>query len=276
VSAAGRTPPLALLVVAAGLVAVLFSSDHPAVLAGGLAASVALLAVAPGPKRGVLVLGLLLAVPVALLNPFVAVEGDLILIAGPSLTVIDLEVTLEELLFGAAMAARLLAVVLLTAAVLRLVDSDRLQARAARVVPRSALTVALAARLVPLLRADAQSIAEAARLRGVAPAGRQAGALLLPLAASSLERGLDQAEAMVARGYGRPGRTALPERRLTVREWLAAAAGLPLLGLAAALLAGALPYAYYPVADGALEPAAVAAGLVVAAAGTAAARLVRP
>jgi energy-coupling factor transport system permease protein len=223
----------------------------------------------------VILLGLLLAVPVALLNPFVAVEGDLILIGGPSLTVLDLEVTLEELLFGAAMGTRLLAVTLLTAAVLRLVDADRLQARAARVVPRSALTVALAARLVPLLRADAQSIGEAARLRGVAPAGRQAGALLLPLAATSLERGLDQAEAMVARGYGRPGRTALPERRLTSREWLAATIGLIPVGLAAILLAGALPYAYYPVADSALGPAAVLSGALIAASGAAVAWLVR-
>ena len=98
--------PLPLLLVGGGLCAALFSTDHPLVLAAGVVASLALLRAAPGPRRRVVLLGLLLAVPVALLNPFVAVEGDLILIPGPSLTVIDLEVTLEELLYGAALGAR--------------------------------------------------------------------------------------------------------------------------------------------------------------------------
>ena len=159
--------PLPLLLVGGGLCAALFSTDHPLVLAAGVVAALALLRAAPGPRRGVVVLGLLLAVPVALLNPFVAVEGDLILVPGPSLTVIDLEVTLEELLYGAAIGARLFAVTILTVAVLRLMDADRLQARAARIVPRSALTVALAARLLPVLRGDA-----VAHRRGRPPARR--------------------------------------------------------------------------------------------------------
>lgn len=269
-------PPLPLLLLGGGLVAALFCTDHPAVLAGGVVAGVALLLAAPGPVRAPLLLGLLLAVPVALLNPFVAVEGDLVLVAGPSYAVLDLEVTLEELIYGAALGARLLAVTLLVVALLRLADADRLQARASRVVPRSALTVALAARLLPILRADASAIAEAARLRGVAPTGRGAGALLVPLAATSLERGLDQAEAMVARGYGAGARTALPERRLLLREWAAAALGAATLPLAVALFAGLAPYAYYPRADDVLDVAGLAAGAALALAGVGGALLLRP
>jgi energy-coupling factor transport system permease protein len=269
-------PPLPLLLIGGGLTAVLFSTSHPAVLAGGAIASLALLLAAPGSSRGPILLALLLAVPVALLNPFVAVEGDLVLIPGPSFTVIDFEVTLEELLYGAAIGARLFAVTLLTTAVLRLVDADRLQARASRLAPRSALTVALAARLVPVLRGDARRLAEAARLRGVAPTGRGAGALLVPLAATSLERGLDQAEAMSARGYGTGRRSALPERALQAREWAAAALGAATIPLAAALLAGRLPYAYYPHADPVLAAAALVTGAFLALVGIGAAALLRP
>jgi energy-coupling factor transport system permease protein len=190
--------------------------------------------------------------------------------------VLDLEITLEELIYGAALGARLFAVTLLVLAVLRLVDADRLQARASRIAPRSALTVALAGRLVPVLRSDASAIAEAARLRGVAPTGRGVGALLVPLAATSLERGLDQAEAMVARGYGTGRRTALPERPLTAREWGATALGATTLPLAVALFAGLAPYAYYPRADDVLDPVALAAGAVLALAGIGGALLLRP
>ena len=103
---------------------------------------------------------------VAILNPFVSTQGDLILIDGPTSVFLDLQVTLEELLYGLAAGARLAAVTLLTGAFLALVDRDRLAARAALVAPRSALTVALAARLLPALRRDASTLHEAARLRG--------------------------------------------------------------------------------------------------------------
>ncbi len=46
-------------------------------------------------------------------------------------------------------------------------DADRLQAQVARIAPRSALTCALAARLVPTLERDARAISEQARLRGL-------------------------------------------------------------------------------------------------------------
>ena len=269
-------PPLPLLLLGGGLVAALFCTDHPAVLAGGVVAGLALLLAAPGPVRAPLGLGLLLAVPVALLNPFVAVEGDLVLVAGPSYAVLDLEVTLEELIYGAAVAGRLLAVTLLVVALLRLADADRLQARASRVAPRSALTVALAARLLPILRGDAAAIGEAARLRGVELRGRGVGVLLVPLAATSLERGLDQAEAMVARGYGAGRRTSLPERPLQLREWAAAALGAAVIPLAVALVAGLAPYAYYPRADGVLDAAGLLAGAALAATGIGGALLLRP
>ena len=125
---------------------------------------------------------------------------------------------------------RLFAVAALVGALLAHIDADRLQAQVARVAPRSALTCALAARLMPTLERDARAIAETARLRGVAlsdgrwgPAPAAAAPLAIPLLGSSLERGLDVAEAMTARGYGAGPRT----RRRRARRYRAAERGGP-------------------------------------------------
>jgi energy-coupling factor transport system permease protein len=97
------------------------------------------------------------------------------------------------------------------------------------------LAIALATRLVPTLERDAAGLVEALRGRGVEVAGvRGRARLLAPLLAGSLERALNLAEAMEARGYGRPGATRAPRPRWGLRERLA-----PVLG-AAAVVAGVL------------------------------------
>jgi energy-coupling factor transport system permease protein len=259
-----------------GLAAVViaFADDHPLVLAAAAAGGVALIAAAPGRTGRLFILGgLVSGITLALLNPFVAAEGDLILWRGPDVPVIDLEVTLEEMLAGLAIGLRLFAVAVLVGAVLAHMDADRLQAQVARIAPRSALTCALAARLIPTLERDARAIAEAARLRGVDLASggwggraRRAAPLALPLLGSSLERGLDVAEAMTARGYGAGPRTRLPERRYGPAERVVLALGAALAALAAAALAlGLAPYSYYPTLDPVLAPGAVALAAAVAA-----------
>ena len=69
------------------------------------------------------------------------------------MAVIDLEITLEEVVAGIAIGVRLFAVAVIVGALLAHMDADRLQAQVARVAPRSALTCALAARLIPDARA---------------------------------------------------------------------------------------------------------------------------
>ena len=76
---------------------------------------------------------------------------------------------------------------------------------------RSVLAIALATRLFPTLERDAGGYVEALRGRGVAVEGvRGRARLLSPLLAGSLERSLNLAESMEARGFGRPGRTRAP------------------------------------------------------------------
>ena len=110
-----------------------------------------------------------------------------------------------------------------------LVDHDKLVggAGAAR---RAVLAVALATRLLPTLERDAAGYVESLRGRGVEVSGaRRRATLLSPLLAGSLERGLNLAEAMEARGYGCAGRTRIPPPPWRRREQLA-------LVLAAALV----------------------------------------
>jgi energy-coupling factor transport system permease protein len=148
---------------------------------------------------------------VFLLSPFLAVEGVDVLWSGPTLPVLGpLDVTIEELSLAALNGLRVTAVGLAFAAYSLLLDHDRLVA-AAGFARRSALAVALATRLVPTLERDAVALAEAVRGRGVAVDGVRGHARLLsPLVAGSLERALNLAEAMEARGYGRPGATRAP------------------------------------------------------------------
>lgn len=253
-----RRAPGPPLLIGAGAIALAFGSDHPLVIAAVAAGAVLLMAAAPARVSRLFVLGgLVSGLSLAALNPFVAAEGDLILLQGPALPLLDTEVTLEELVAGAVIGLRLMAVAMLTGAVLAHIDPDRLTALAARLTPRSALVLALSARLLPTLERDARAIAETARLRGVAltdgywPArARRAAPLAVPLVGSSLERGLDVAEAMAARGYGSGPRSRLPEPRWNAAERAAAALGLALVALALAAIAGAGGYAFYPRLEG--------------------------
>ena len=83
------------------------------------------------------------------------------------------------------------------------------------------------------LERDASGFVESLRGRGVEVGGaRRRAALLSPLLAGSLERGLNLAEAMEARGYGRAGRTRIPPPPWRRRDRLAlvAAAALVVVG----------------------------------------------
>jgi energy-coupling factor transport system permease protein len=142
-----------------------------------------------------------------------------------------LGVTGEELSSALLAGLQLAAVGLAFAAYALLLDHDRL-VQAAGFARRSALAVALATRLVPTLERDGRGLIEALRGRGVEVRGvRGRARLLSPLLAGSLERGLNLAEAMEARGYGRPGGTRAPSPRGPLdRPAFAAAVALVLFG----------------------------------------------
>lgn len=262
--------PLPPLLIAIALITIALATSQPLIVGAAFVGALLLHHAAPPPHRLMLRVALVSALFILILNPFVAVEGDHVLFAGPHFLLFDFEVTSEELLYGLVAGLRLATAILATSAFLRLADPDRTQALASRLVPRSALTVALSARLAPTLRRDATGLGEALRLRGSGPergrraAIRQGAVLIEPLVASSLERGVDISEAMVARGYGGGTMTRLPEPAPTRDERIGLAVGAIGCVLGIALIAGLAPYAIYPLADPLLSTSGLAlAGAVL-------------
>ena len=181
-------------------------------------------------RRPYLVGTLTSGLAVFLVTPLVEVIGSHPLWTGPTIPVLGtLDVTREELANGLFQGLRLTAVGLAFAVYALRVDHDRLLAGAGW-ARRSTVAVALATRLTPLLERDARDLRLALR-------GRHAelGPLrqLSPLLAGSLERGLNVAEAMEARGYGRHGRTRAPQPPWTHLDRAALMAALAIVGLAA-------------------------------------------
>jgi energy-coupling factor transport system permease protein len=166
---------------------------------------------------------------VFVISPLVQVTGSHPLWTGPTIPVLGtIDVTREELWIALFQALRLTAVALAAAVYALLVDHDRLLAGAGW-ARRSTLAVALATRLVPTLERDAAGLREALRGRGVELGPAR---LLSPLLAGALERGLNVAEAMEARGYGRPGRTRAPRPSWTRIDRAALVASAALIGVA--------------------------------------------
>jgi energy-coupling factor transport system permease protein len=271
----GRSPPGPILALAVAVAALAFRCDDPLILAALTAGVLVLFLRAPArPGRLYLVGGLVTGLGLLVLNPFVTSDGEHILFSGPQIPIIDTEVTAEELVAGAVAGLRIFCVAVLVGAALAHMDGDRLLARLARLAPRSAMLLALSARLLPVLQRDARAISETARLRGLdlsvggwAGRAKRAAPLALPLVGSSLERGLDIAEAMTARGYGSGPRTPLAERPYGRADWAVLGLAVPvaiLAGLAAAGVIGA--YRFYPTLQGAPGAEATAAALAALAA----------
>ena len=225
--------PAAALLAAAGTAALL--TDRLWAVAALAMALLGLCLRAPAGRRGVYLFGALsTGLGVLLLSPFLwsAPDGTL-LWQGPVVPVLGpLDVTTTELAEAALNALRLTALGLAFAAYALLLDHDRLVA-AAGAARRSALAVALATRLVPSLERDAAGLAESVRGRGVRLEGARGYATLLsPLVAGSLERATNLAEAMEARGFGRPGTTRAPRPPWSERDWAGLAGAVLLVGVA--------------------------------------------
>ena len=224
------------------------------------------------------VLGVPFALLIALINPLATDEGLTVWlrlgVLGPFGQV---DITREGLTFGAILGLRALLVVLASSALLAAtVDPDELLRGFRRISVRSALTAALAIRLVPVLGRDARRLADASRCRpDAAPKATAAERLQIvrAVATGALDRALDVAATLEVRGYataaaaggGGRGRMREPWSRHDL-AFAASAAGLVALSLGARLL-GIADFDAYPltfVAAGAREWLLAAALVVVA------------
>jgi energy-coupling factor transport system permease protein len=206
-----RIAPVPATLLVLGTAAAVLLARHIVSLAVATAVLLAVCLVAPRRRRLYVFGALSTGLGVLLLSPFLQQTGYTILWTGPHVPVLGtLDVTWEELQVAGLNALRLAALGLAFGAYALHVEHDAIVG-AMSFARRSSLAVALATRLVPTLERDAAGLSEAMRGRGVAVSGVRGHARLLsPLVAGSLERASNLAEAMEARGYGRPGATRAP------------------------------------------------------------------
>jgi energy-coupling factor transport system permease protein len=121
--------------------------------------------------------------------------------------------TVEAVVYGLVIALKVTLLMLITTFASLAVDPDELLRCFRRLSFRSALTASLATRMIPVLAADAQRLAEAQRTRPEDPARGIRGrvALLSAIVGGSLERSMEVAATLELRGFavavdGRPGR----------------------------------------------------------------------
>lgn len=245
--------------------AVLF--ENPVVLIGVVAAAVGTgLAARVGPELGAaLRLALPFALVIALVNAVVSQEGTTVLLRGWELLGQRFDVTLESLVYGVLAGLRIVSIVLAFALLSACVDPDDIVRLFRRVSYRSALTTALATRLVPVLASDARRRADAARCRPDPPGRAEIARAAL---AGTLDRALDAAASLEARGYAsaqRPDRDRPPWSRHDTAVGLAATAIVSAGVLAKVAGVGAVtPYPSLEIATGGPELALTATILLLA------------
>jgi len=230
------------------LAGVALSFEHPLLL-GAVLLAVLLAGAGAGVGDVVarsLLWGLPFALLIALINGLVVRDG-LTVIARvgdvPPFGAVD--VTLEATTYGAILGLRAMIVIACFALHSAAIDPDELLRAFRRVSFRSALTAALATRMVPVLARDARRFRDAQRCRPGRPASRLA--LLRAVTTGALDRAVDVAATLEVRGYGGSARPARRHRPWSRHDFEFAAATLVLAGLAiAAAVGGWESFAAYP------------------------------
>jgi energy-coupling factor transport system permease protein len=251
------------------LASVALSFEHPAILLALLATVVAAAAGAKvaGPVVRAIALGVPFAVVIALVNALVVRDGLTVIARLGTAPVLGLlDITAEATAYGGVLALRALVVIGCFALHSAAVDPDDLLRAARRVSFRSALTAALATRLVPVLARDARRLHEAQRCLARPPASR--ATVVRAVAAGALDRAVDVAATLEVRGYGGAGRPARRRRPWSRHDlaFAASAAALAALGTAA-WLGDWERFTAYPLLSAPLDGArlALAAALAVCA-----------
>lgn len=267
---AGAAASFCLVLAATGMLV-----EHPLVLA---AAAVAIVGAGLGAGVGrdlwrTARLALPLALFFALINPLVVRQGLTVfarLGEVPPFGQVDL--TVEALVYGLVLGARVVVVMLAFALFSAAVDPDELLRLLRRVSVHSAMTAVIATRLMPVLTRDARRLEEARRCRadagGSGPRARLA--VVRAVSTGALDRAVDVAATLEVRGYGLPVAHRGPGLR---RPWSRhdrafAVAAAALAALAAwALLTPVADFGAYPQLRMRLgvPEAVLALGLVVAA-----------
>ncbi len=245
---------------------------HPLVL---LALLLAVLCAGAGAGVGRLLgqsmrVGAIVWVPIVLINVLVSRDGVTVFARLGDLGPFGQgDLTVEALVYGAVIALKVMLLMLITTLASLTVDPDELLRILRRLSFRSALTASLAARMIPLLAADAQRLAEAQRTRpeGVVPGARGRVALLRAVIGGSLDRAMDVAATLEVRGFASARRAPRSRRPWSRHDLAFLASALAIIALATlGRLTSAASFSAYPEVRAPLPAATVAlcVGLVLA------------
>jgi energy-coupling factor transport system permease protein len=228
--------------------------ENPLVLVGGLAA-VVLAGLAAGIGRELrrsAYYGLWFAFLAIVLNAVLSQNGATLLVRGGSFLGRSWDITLEAVLYGAVNGLRLLVLLLVFGVYSTCVDPDEVLRIVRRFSYRSALTAALATRLVPVLARDAERMRDAVRCRPEPP-GR--ARVLRASLAGALERAVDVAAALEVRGYAGGRRSRRTRARWSRHDSSVLASALLVAGIAiGAPVAGVGGYTAYETVHVAAGP----------------------
>jgi energy-coupling factor transport system permease protein len=151
----------------------------------------------------------IVALPIVLINVLVSRQGLTVFARLGDLGPFGQgNLTLEALAYGGVIALKVTLLILITGLAGLAIDPDELLRIFRRLSFRSALTATLATRMLPVLAADSQRLAEAQRTR---PGGARGGArarvaLVSAIVAGSLDRAMDVAATLEVRGFAAPRR----------------------------------------------------------------------
>jgi energy-coupling factor transport system permease protein len=178
--------------------------------------------------------------------------------------------TIEAAVFGAVIALKVMLLILITTLASLAVDPDETLRIVRRLSFRSALTASLATRMIPVLAADAQRLAEAQRTRPLGPPRGTRGrlALLRAVVGGSLDRAMDVAATLEVRGFATARRAPRVKRPWSRHDLAFLASSLAVTGLALlARIAGTTRFDAYPEVRAPIGAGTIAlcAGLFLAA-----------
>ncbi len=225
---------------------------HPVVL---LALLVAILGAGAGAGLGrrlarSLRTAAIVALPIVIINVLVSREGLTVFARLGDLGPFGQgDLTLEALVYGVVIALKVTLLILITTFAGLAIDPDELLRVFRRLSFRSALTASLATRMLPVLSADSQRLAEAQRTRSTGPpsgAGARV-ALLGAVVGGSMDRAMDVAATLEVRGFAGARRAPRATRPFSRHDIAFSASAAAILALAVAgRLAGAASFNAYP------------------------------
>jgi energy-coupling factor transport system permease protein len=195
---------------------------------------------------------LIVAIPIVLVNVLVYHEGLTVFARLGDLGPFGQgDLTLEALVYGAVIALKVGLLMLITTLASLAIDPDELLVVFRRHSFRSALTASLATRMIGVLSADSQRLAEAQRTRpgGGATSARARVRLLSAIVGSSLDRSMDVAATLELRGFAAGRRTGnrAPRRSFSRHDRAFAFSAVCVFALTLlGRLAGAAPFNAYP------------------------------